>query len=238
MTLKAAARRADRVVVSSRQEHADALEFGIASEKLRLIPMGFDFDTPQPVRQNGDGETLRILFVGRIARVRRVELILQAVHLLSGPCHLTVVGGEETTSSVESGGYLKQLKALCRTLGIENRVTFTGPKKPEALAAQYRNADVFVYPSLYENFGQPVLEAAAHGLPVIATPVGVAGEIVREGETGFLVSGDAGAIAERLRILSDAPTRARFGEEMLRNVRKQFDWREIIERYLELYRGL
>ncbi|NIP99801.1 MAG: glycosyltransferase, partial [Nitrospinaceae bacterium] len=54
----------------------------------------------------------------------------------------------------------------------------------------YQSADVFVYPSRYENFGQPVLEAAAWGLPVIATSTGVASEIIREGETGFLTPPD------------------------------------------------
>ena len=54
--------------------------------------------------------TLQLLFVGRIARVRRIELLLQAVEKLKFPFHLTIAGGEEKTSSVTRSGYLKDLK--------------------------------------------------------------------------------------------------------------------------------
>ncbi len=238
LTLKAAARRADRIVVSSHQEFQDALEFGLPARKLSIIPMGIDVPAPNGNAAGCEDAPLRLLFAGRIARVRRVELILKAVKALAIPCHLTVVGGEERTASVERAGYLEELKDLARFLGIEQRVTFTGPVAPEKLPVFYKNADVFLYPSRYENFAQPILEAAAHALPVVATPVGVAREIVEEGETGFLVPADPKAIADRIRCLSDANTRKAFGEKMQNTVRRKFGWQEIMRRYLDLYQTL
>ena len=238
LTLKSAARLADRIVVSSHQEHRDALDFGLPARKLHVIPMGIEVQSHNEYAGNPPDGPLRLLFVGRIARVRRVELILQAVQQLTRPFHLTVVGGEERTASVEKAGYLKELKALARSLGIHEQVSFTGPKAQDQLQSIYQNADVFLYPSLYENFAQPILEAAAYGLPVIATPVGVAREIVREGETGFLIDAQPKQIAERIESLSASSTRQAFGEKIKSVVREKFGWQEIMQRYLDLYHAL
>jgi len=116
LTFKASAKSADAVVVSSKLEYEDAIEFGIKKDKLHVIPMGIDVDEymNKPVRQNED--TINILFVGRIARVRRIEILLQAVAKLPIPFYLTLVGGEEKTSSLSRSGYLDELKKLCKNL--------------------------------------------------------------------------------------------------------------------------
>ena len=98
VTLKTSAKRAQAIIVSSKFEYEDALEFGIEKKRIHIIPMGIDvkeFDKKPSI-----SEELQILFVGRIARVRRIELLLQAVSRLSFPFHLTLVGGEENISIV------------------------------------------------------------------------------------------------------------------------------------------
>ena len=70
LTLKASAKRAHAIVVSSKLEYEDALEFGIAKEKLHIIPMGIKVEEIK-IEPN-ISEKLQILFVGRIARVRRI----------------------------------------------------------------------------------------------------------------------------------------------------------------------
>ncbi len=218
-------------------EYDDAVEFGIARKKLHVIPMGIDVPATTPSEAREDDGTLNILFVGRIARVRRLELLLQAVHRLAIPWRLTIVGGEEKTSSLSKSGYLAELQQLCAALKIETQVHFTGAKRPQELPEIYRAADVFVYPSLYENFAQPILEAAAYGLPVIATPVGVAPEIIAEAETGFLVAADAADFCRRLEQLKDSSLRADMGAKIKEAVRKKFDWNSIMDHYMELYRS-
>ncbi|MBI4385181.1 MAG: glycosyltransferase family 4 protein [Nitrospinae bacterium] len=237
LTLKLSARRADAVVVSSRFEYEDAVAFGIDREKLHIIPMGIDVpeETAPPGRPGGS--PLRILFVGRLARVRRVELLLQAAKELKIPYQISIVGGEEKTASLSKGGYMRELKNLAADLGIADRVTFTGTKKPEELRSCYGNADVFVYPSLYENFGQPLLEAASYGLPVVATKVGVARELVQDGETGFTVGDNPREISDRLISLSDPAARASMGRNIRELSRKHFDWHNVIQRYIDIYRS-
>ena len=236
-TLKRSAGKADAVVVSSQLEYSEAVQFGIDKNKLHLIAMGIDVDDyPMREKSSAEGE-LKILFVGRLARVRRVELLLQAVQRLSVPWRLTVVGGEAKTSSLSKPGYLNELKKLCAELGIGNRVRFAGPQPQKDLKSFYREADVFVYPSLYENFAQPLLEAAASGLPVIATAVGIANEIIIDGETGYVVPGDPKAICERLGQMADASARVEMGRNIRKRVRENFAWDQVMDRYLELYRS-
>ena len=235
LTLKASAKRANAVVVSSKMEYEDAVEFGISAKKLHIIPMGVDI--PETPAKNRQDSPLTILFVGRIARVRRVELILEAVKNLSIPNTVVLVGGEEKTSSLSKAGYLQELKDLSERLGIADRVTFAGPQAPEDLASFYKAADVFVYPSLYENFAQPILEAASYGVPVIATPIGIAPEIIRNGETGFLVDGDPTAICHALEKCGDPANRQDMGQKLQETVRKKFAWNRIMDQYMALYRS-
>jgi len=236
LTLKASAKRANAIVVSSEMEFENAVTFGISPKKLHVIPMGVDI----PVSQNRQKENgpLKILFVGRIARVRRVELILQAVKKLSISCTVTIVGGEEKTSSLTKSGYLDELKELCKDLEMDDRVTFTGPKSPEELPSFYSAADVFVYPSLYENFSQPILEAGSYGIPVIATLVGVAPEIIEDGKTGFLISGEPSILAQRLEQLGNFSERKKMGLKLQEKVRQKYSWNRIMDQYMELYRSL
>lgn len=237
VTFKYAARKADAVIVSSKFEFQDAVEFGIDRAKIHIIPMGIDVE--EISSKNADDDSpLEILFVGRLARVRRVELLLQAVSRLSIPYRVTIVGGEEETASLSKTGYLNELESLCGELGIREQVTFTGAKTPGELKTYYQNADVFVYPSLYENFGQPVLEAAAAGLPIISTDVGVAREIVEDGETGFIIDGSPAEIRGRLEELNSRDSRTPFGEKIRKRVRRNYGWENVMQRYIEIYRSL
>jgi len=236
--LKASAKSADAVIVSSKLEYEDAIEFGIQKNKLHIIPMGIDVDEYPNNKANQNGDTINILFVGRIARVRRIEILLQAAAKLSIPFHVTLVGGEEKTSSLSKPGYLNELKKLCMSLKINDRVTFAGPVAQDELFKWYSKGDIFVYPSLYENFGQPILEAAAAGLPIISTPVGVTQEIITDNETGFLFSGDDEELVCQINQLTDQNMRKKIGENARERVRNLFGWGIIIKQYLDLYRSL
>ena len=237
MTFKTSAKVADAVVVSSKLEYEDAIEFGIKKNKLFVIPMGIDVDEYVDSQINHEG-TINILFVGRIARVRRIEILLQAVARLSIPCQLILVGGEEKTSSLSKSGYLDELKNLCKALNINDQVTFVGSVPQDELFNWYSKGDIFVYPSLYENFGQPILEAAAAGLPIISTSVGVARELITDNETGFLFTGDVQELADRITQLSDQNIRKEMGKSLRQKARSLYGWKGIIKQYLDLYYSL
>jgi len=236
-TLKSSALRAQAVVVSSKLEYSDAIEFGIDRNKIHIIPMGIDGIEKIDEAGKADSGELQLLFVGRIARVRRVELILRAVKKLSIPWKLTVVGGEAETASVARSGYLDELKELCRTLNITDKVCFIGFKTPGELKDFYNAADVFVYSSKYENFSQPLLEAGAAGLPIVSTNVGIASEIAEDGGA-VLSKGDAEEIADCIKSLQDPELRLKMGIAAQKSIQKRFDWKVIMQNYLDLYRSL
>lgn len=196
--------------------------------------MGIEVDDTKKVAN----DTLQLLFVGRIARVRRIELLIQAAEKLTFPFHLTIVGGEEKTSSVTRSGYMKDLKDLAQKLNLNSKISFAGRKPQGELKEYYRMADIFVYPSKYENFGQPLLEAGAHGLPIVATPVGVARDIIIDGETGYLTSDDPKAMSDHIHLLQDNKLRQQMGTQVKKLIRKDFDWGNIMNQYLSLYNSL
>jgi glycosyltransferase involved in cell wall biosynthesis len=117
-------------------------------------------------------------------------------------------------------------------------VTFTGRKSQEELKTLYEMADLFVYPSEFENFGQPLIEAGAHGLPLIATPVGVARDIVIEGETGYLTPSNPEAISDRIQLLQDDKLRKQMGVQIKSLIKEKFDWGNIMSQYISLYNSL
>lgn len=237
LTQKAAVLRAQAVVVSSRLEYEDAVRFGVDPSKLHIIPMGIDLPESNYPPENKD-QPLRLLFVGRIARVRRLELILKAVSKLKLKWNLTIVGGEASTSSMTRGGYLDELKTLASELGIDQFIRWMGPVTPEKLSTFYTESDLFLYTSQYENFGQPLLEAAAHGLPLLSTKVGVAAELIEEGKTGFFINDDPESLSDHIMKLENLKGRQEMGEALRRKVTDHYSWDSVIEQYLEIYRKL
>ena len=238
LTFKASTKKANAIVVSSKIEYEDAIEFGIPKNKIHVIPMGVDVDKYSGNSTNKDTDVLNILFVGRVARVRRLEILLQAAAKLTIPFHITLVGGEEKTASLSRWGYMDELKELSQTLNIHNRITFVGPVSQGELPKWYNRGDIFVYPSLYENFGQPILEAAASGLPIISTPVGVAKEIIKDNETGFIFNGKSQELADRINLLKDHNFRKKMGSGAKEKVRNLFGWEKVINHYINLYQSL
>lgn len=119
---------------------------------------------------------------------------------------------------------------------VADRVRFFGPR--EDTERFYRAADLFVLPTLYETFCLAAYEAAASGLPVVATPVGGIDELVGDGAAGIAVERAAESVAAALaRLAGDARLRARMGE--IAHERAQgFSWDRVTERRLEIYRRL
>ncbi len=228
---------ANKVIVSTKLEYEDALEFGIDKRKLVVIPVGVDSNAFQQERCYSDSSPLKLLFVGRLARNRNVEVLIETAAQMQN-VHLTIVGGEGRTSSTSKLGYVNELMGLARSLNAEGKVFFAGPKYGEQLKRFYLESDLFLYPSSYENFGQPILEAATFGLPIISTRVGVALDIVIPGETGFLTNLNREEIMRHIKSLEPAKVRKEFGIKIRNLVEKNYQWTNIIDQYIQVYREL
>jgi glycosyltransferase involved in cell wall biosynthesis len=136
--------------------------------------------------------------------------------------------------------YLGLLKAKLAG-DLANKVTFHGLLPRLELINHYYNADVFVFPSIWnEGFGAPPVEAMAAGTPVVATRSGGMVETVRDHETGFLVEkNDCRALAEAiLKLLEDDSLRERMGKAARRRALEHFHWDGIVAAIHDRYQSL
>lgn len=145
----------------------------------------------------------RVLFVGNLSERKGVPELLAALAdpaLQGRPLHLTLAGG----------GDVAHYAAQAAALGVQDRVTFAGWTGQDALAALLAQADVLVLPSHDEGLPLAILEALAHGVAVVCTPVGEIPHTLADGrEACFVRPGDAASIAQGLaRVLGDASLRA------------------------------
>jgi glycosyltransferase involved in cell wall biosynthesis len=126
-------------------------------------------------------------------------------------------------------------RPLVRELGLDGQVVFTGQIREQDKAPLYSGATAFVFPSLYEGFGMPVLEAMACGTPVLTSETSALPEVV--GDAGVLVDpASESAISAALgRLLEDEKLRAELGQRALDRARF-FTWRQVAEQTVEVYR--
>jgi glycosyltransferase involved in cell wall biosynthesis len=212
-------------------------EIGFPAESIISIQNGVDTESFRP---NGDQTAQRealgwpasnviVGSVGRLVAVKNHATLLRAVALAASRIpQLTLV-------LVGNGPLDAELKKLADQLGIGNRVFFLGCRDdvPRLLNAM----DIFVLPSLREGMPNALLEAMACGLPVIATEVGGASEIVRDGENGLLVCPtNVEQLSQHLYHLAISRERCRaMGMAARRYVEREFKMEYMVNKYTTLY---
>jgi len=236
----------DAIVASNPFEADQLVELYDASpERIHIVPPGVDhaFFAPgqraQARRALGLPTTGRmLLFLGRIQPLKGADLAVGALaELRSGSdAFLVVVGGPSGPSGDDELGRLHKAVA---DAGLEHRVHWFAPQPHELVSTFCRAADVCLVPSRSESFGLVALEAAACGVPVVASAVGGLRNVVRDGATGVLVpTRSAGAFAGATQRLLDAPNEAaRMGRAAARAARG-YTWRAAAERLRGLHHGL
>ena len=164
-------------------------------------------------------DDVMVFSLSRLGPEKRMDVLLRAFASLPAlPRRVRlVIGGQ--------GAEAEALQALARTLGIDDDVVFTGYLGPEK-DIYYQAADIFAFHSLFETFGQVLVEAMAAGKPVVAVRAGAIPEVVAHGETGLLsqpldVEAIAGDIAA---LVIDEPRRLQMGAAARRRVEELFDW--------------
>jgi glycosyltransferase involved in cell wall biosynthesis len=240
-----ALRRTARVTAVS-QDLAQAIDrlMGVDTP-VEVISMGVDTERFHPAvepsklrRQLGGGPI--VLFVGRLAEKKGVRYLLEAMPavLAEAPDAMLVIVGD--------GPLRGELEQQARMLSIADNVRFEGAKRPDELPAYYHAADVFAGPSIVaeggdtESFGLVFAEAMACGLPVVASDVGGIGDLVKNGETGLLVSQrDPEALALAIcRVLADETLHARLRRGGLAHIQTNYTQTAIAGRYAELLEGV
>ncbi len=232
----------DRIVALTSVDRQQMIRHYGEQAPIVVIPGGVDLERFAPLPQATARQELGldpsariILFVGRIQRLKGLEILLRALAQLSDiGAQLVIVGGRPGNS--HESREIQRLQHLAARLGIAEQTRFVGAVPHEHLPSYYAAADVLAMASSYESFGLVAVEALACGTPVVATRVGGLRSIVRDGETGLLVPWrDADLFAERLRrVLSDAALRARLASNARASV-LEFGWDRIAEDHVALY---
>jgi len=237
--MRRAVRAADRVLVGSEATRADLIELVEADPaRIEVIPHGCDpfylatVDEAElaEIRRQLGLERPFLLSVSNIKPHKNLKRLLEAFAKLRqayADLDLVVAGGDFSGHP--------ELQALCAKLGVEDRVRSLGFLPKRELRGLYHLAEIFVFPSLYEGFGLPPLEAMACGTAVVASRSSAIPEVV--GHSGLLVNPfRVQAIVEAVRSLLENDNLRRALGAQGRNHAREFDWNESARQVLEVYR--
>jgi glycosyltransferase involved in cell wall biosynthesis/ubiquinone/menaquinone biosynthesis C-methylase UbiE len=234
-----AALYADRIIAVSHQTKRDLIDyFSIPEERIRVI-----HEAPRRIYSpERNVEVIRgtlerfgifhnfILFVGSLEPRKNLKTLLQAY-----ATYVTRHAGQEWLVVAGGKGWLNDdLSQVAAELGIAERVNFLGYVQEADLRVLYSATKLFVYPSIYEGFGLPPLEAMACGAPVITSNTSALPEVV--GNAALLVDPHNGeALSQAMeRVLCDHDLRARMRQQSLARA-KRFSWERTAEETLAVY---
>jgi UDP-glucose:(heptosyl)LPS alpha-1,3-glucosyltransferase len=203
---------ADRVVTIHNGVDTEAFAPGVRAEEARASRAGLGL---------GEGQLLAA-FVGSEWERKGLEPAIRAL-----------AGAPDWSLVVAGGGDRPRYAALAEALEVDERVRWLGVTSDVQLV--YQMADAFLLPSSYETFSLVTFEAAASGLPLLATPVSGVRELIDDGENGFLISREPEQIAERLNVLAADPLRRRRLAGAARESALVFGWERMVDRHHELY---
>jgi glycosyltransferase involved in cell wall biosynthesis len=167
-------RSSSKLIAVSQATKDDLVEkVGIDPKRIEVVYEGFNKDLINKIDIKGNSKEQYYLFVGTIQPRKNLERIIEAFSRQTSVFSLLIVGGK--------GWLLDEIYKLPKKLDIEERVKFLGRVPDEKLASLYKNAEALLFPSLFEGFGLPILEAQSLGCPVITSNLSSMPEVAGKG---------------------------------------------------------
>ena len=231
------------VSVFSKQDIAKKV--GVPHDKIRVIPNGLrEENSKDPSLEEELKKRFEIkdAFILNVGGIHERKNIVRLIHAFARLVNLNGYSGKLLiTGSVSGAPYQNKMKSMCdasvRETGMENRIIFTGFISEKELDSLFRMADFLIYPSLYEGFGIPVLEAMKMGLPVITSNTTAMPEVA--GDAAYLA--DPTNIEEMTSVMSELlqnrQRRKKMIEKGLERTRA-YTWQNASESYLKLYQEI
>jgi len=234
---------ADAIIVDSNQTKARIRErFPLSVEKVAVIHPGVDSRRFAPIVDAVVEHRLReryrlgndpyLLYVGNIEPRKNLAVMISAyADMLKSP---QVKSAPRLIIAGANGGLCDEVLALPCRLGLASRVKFIGVVADQDLPSLYANAAIFLFPSLYEGFGLPVLEAMASGTPVITSNISSLSEIA--GDAALLVDpSDPRELAQAMTaVLSNKVLAGELRTKGLDRT-KRFDWANTVRQTMQIY---
>jgi glycosyltransferase involved in cell wall biosynthesis len=237
-TEKEAAKAATLIVTVSQYSAQKLTQlYDVDEAKIRVVPNGVDTQRFKPTPDckdikdvvGGNNKNI-VLFVGNLIPRKGLHYLIEAAK--------HVVKERDKTKFVVVGeGPLKShLTAYCKEQGVSDKFVFLGGVPEELLHRLYNCADVFVSPSIQEGQGITLLEAQATAKPVVAFNVTAITEVVKNKETGLLVTPDSSELADAIStLLNDKPLREKMGRSGREFVSKTFSWDVCAQKMSKVY---
>jgi len=216
--------------------------FGLPADKQIMIPNGVNADVYAEIEKTdltqfrikfASPEEKIVLFVGRLVYEKGVHVLVNAI-----PKVLEKVNAKFV---IVGNGYMKeQLSGLVKSLGIAQKVLFTGFVDDETLRKLQICADVSVVPSLFEPFGIVALEAMAAKSPVVVSDTGGLGEIVDHDVDGVKVyTNNPDSLAWGIiRVLTDEKNAQRLRSNAYKKIQEKYDWDRIAQQTENIYKSV
>ncbi|MBQ2917366.1 MAG: glycosyltransferase family 4 protein, partial [Clostridia bacterium] len=206
--------------------------FGLPYEKINVIANGVNTTTYSGVEKDynfrrqyaADNEKI-ILFMGRLVYEKGVQHLISAMPKILDNYHdvKLVIAGK--------GGMIDELKAQVESMGLSEKVYFTGYLNAKQVAKMYKCADISVFPSTYEPFGIVALEAMLAGIPTVVSDVGGLNEIVEHGVDGMKsYAGNSNSLADSiLALLFNPELCEKISKKARTKVKNEYNWAKIAQ---------
>lgn len=234
-------RKAKQIITISKSTKRDIVRvLGIPEEKITVIPLGFDKKFETKISQTEIARVKKkyalpdkyLLHIGTLEPRKNLDFLIDVFADV-----ISVKGNEDLGLVItgKKGWYFEGLFEKVKRYSLEDRVVFTGYIDEEDKAAIYQGARIFTFPSLYEGFGLPPLEAMASGVPIISSDTSSMPEVV--GDAGILISpyDKQKWVKEISRVNQSEKLINEMKEKNLKQV-ANFSWDKAAQKTLEVYK--
>ncbi|MGB9986007.1 glycosyltransferase family 4 protein [Salarchaeum japonicum] len=219
------AEKSDAIISISPGMKEDIRRIADIEEKIHSIPNGVDVERFHPVDERYSEFTVH--FQGRLVEMKNPGVLIDAVAKSNGTWRVTI-GGD--------GPLREDLEKRAEDLEVGSRIEFLGYVPDDELPERYAKSDVYVLPSSYEGMPLTVLEAAASGTPVVASPRAATDFV--DSEIGRVVEPEPDELANVLDDLSRHPDLVSCLGENARSRAESYSWSAIAEKYESLFEAL
>jgi len=230
---------ASRLIAVSNIEVEQYKQSGVRENKIVVISNGIDIESfknlpecKQFKKKYGIREKHIILFLGRVHRIKGIDFLIKSFSKLTKEINdaVLVIAGQDD-------GYTREAKVLAKNLGLHDKVKFTGSIDGKDKLSAYVDADVLVYPSIFEIFGLVPVEAIMCGTPVIVTEDCGCGQLIKETKAGYLVHyGDVEELKDKmLEALGHSEDCKRMVESGKKYIVENLSWDNIAKRMTRTY---
>lgn len=228
-------KHASKVIAGTDEESKQYMQMGVKKNRIEIVPNAVNFsqfeNTPKGMfrRKYGIKETDKmILYLGRINKIKGIDFLLDSFRQVCNKYNnvkLVLIGPDD--------GFLSEVKTQMREIGKE-KIIYTGIVSEKTKFEAYADADIYVLPSVKDNFPISVLEALASGTPVIVTNRCLIANIVQD--VGFVVDYDPSSLNKAIiDLLNNDELRLILGEKSRSLIKSKFTYDKICEQLIGLY---